>query len=392
MTRHSLWAAALTFSVLATACGGGAEDARTDDPGNAPDQPSSTSSTEAPEPAKAEYRDVGPFGVGAVTLTLPTGNEVEVYYPSDAVEPNGGLEAYRVRSFLPPVIEATIPAEVDDEFKVPAEREVEAVDGPLPLVLFSHGFSGFRLQSTHLLTHLASWGMVVASPDHPSRDLESQINASIGVTEGEPQDSVADIQAAIDLVRAESDDPDSVLSGLVDPDLLAIGGHSAGGGTALAATTAIPGMLGYISYASGARDETELPDVPSLFLAGANDGVIEPGRAAEAFEAAAEPSWRWELADSGHLAFSDLCAIGQGQGGLIGLAEEAGLPVPENLRGLAEDGCLEPNVDVRTVWPAIDHSSVAFYRFVFGIDDEPVGLGPEVTEAFDVDVTIEEKP
>lgn len=393
MTRRLLAAISLTIALVIAACGGGdGNDARADDPGNAPDGPSSSSTSEAPQAPNAEYRDVGPFGVGVVTLSLPTGNQVEVYYPSDAVEPNGGLEAYRVRSFLPPAIEATIPAEVNDEFKVPAEREVEAAPGPFPLVAFSHGFSGFRLQSTHLLTHLASWGMVVASPDHPSRDLASQINASIGVTSAEPQDAVADIQAAVDMVRAESVRPDGVLSGRVDPDLLALGGHSAGGGTALAATVAVPGVLGYVSYASGAIGDTTLPDLPSLFLAGANDGVIEPGRTAEAFQGAPAPSWFWELADSGHLAFSDLCAIGQGQGGLIGLAEEAGLPVPENLRGLAEDGCLEPNVDVRTVWPAIDHASVAFYRSVFGIDEQPVGLGPDTAEAFDFGVTIEESP
>ena len=43
--------------------------------------------------------------------------------------------------------------------------------GPYPLVLFSHGFAGYRLQSTFLTTHLASWGFVVAAVEHPYRNL-----------------------------------------------------------------------------------------------------------------------------------------------------------------------------------------------------------------------------
>ena len=43
--------------------------------------------------------------------------------------------------------------------------------GRFPLVVFSHGYAGFRDQSTFLTSWLASWGFVVAAPDHHSRDL-----------------------------------------------------------------------------------------------------------------------------------------------------------------------------------------------------------------------------
>lgn len=397
----------LFFGLTAASCSSGDDTAGSDgtsaETTNTSDSAaaSATSTTAALE-ARATHRDVGPFGVGVVTLTLPTGNAVEVYYPSDAVEPNGGLESYNVSDFLPEEVRSGLPDDADDEFKVPAEREVAPADaGPFPLVVFSHGFSGFRLQSTHLLTHLASWGMVVASPDHPSRNLAKQINEFLGATpETEPQSATDDVRATIELVRNESASGDGILAGIVEPDLVAVGGHSAGGFTALDAAASIDGMLGYVSYASGAsssgdqadnKAELKLPDVPSLFMAGVNDTIIEPSRTEEAHEQAPAPSWLWEIADSGHLAFSDLCAIGAGDGGIIGLADAIGFEVPDNLRPLAEDGCLEPNAEVRTVWPAIDHASVAFYRFVFGIDDEPVGLGPATAEAFDFGVTINEK-
>ena len=52
--------------------------------------------------------------------------------------------------------------------------------------------------------------------------------------------------------------------------------------------------------------------------------------------------------DAGHLAPSDLCAIGASGGGVIAIAIEAGLPVPENLVRRGTDGC-QPEREVRDV-------------------------------------------
>lgn len=42
------------------------------------------------------------------------------------------------------------------------------------LMIFSHGFNGFRMQSASLVEHLVSWGFVLASADHnDSRDVSS---------------------------------------------------------------------------------------------------------------------------------------------------------------------------------------------------------------------------
>jgi hypothetical protein len=122
------------------------------------------------------------------------------------------------------------------------------------------------------------------------------------------------------------------------------------------------------------------PDVPSLFMAGALDGIVEPGRTEAAFATAPPPSWLWIFGDTGHLAFSDLCAIGTGDSNLIDLGEQAGLGdfLDENIRRLATDGCDEPNRPVQEVWPGIFQASTGFYRWVFGIDPEPVGLDESV--------------
>ena len=45
-------------------------------------------------------------------------------------------------------------------------RGLTVAQGRFPLVVFSHGYGGLRTQSSFLTAHLASWGFVVAAPDH----------------------------------------------------------------------------------------------------------------------------------------------------------------------------------------------------------------------------------
>ena len=56
--------------------------------------------------------------------------------------------------------------------------DAEVADGAFPVVLFSHGFTGIRVQSSFLMSHLASWGMVVVAPEHPSRDLTNVLGGT----------------------------------------------------------------------------------------------------------------------------------------------------------------------------------------------------------------------
>jgi predicted dienelactone hydrolase len=325
----------------------------------------------ASEVSAADLAARGPYAVGVTTRTLPEGGLVEIWYPADE-SAAGGSASYNVRDFLAPEIAALLTGDVDDSFVIDATRDAPAAsDGPFPIVLFSHGASSFRTQSSHLAGHLASWGMVTASTDHPSRDLRNSLG---GTAEGQPP--AADQMRSMRTYLTTLDD-DPILGGALDNDRVALGGHSAGGGT-IAEVALDEGILGYMSYASGLRDS--VPDVPSLFMAGELDAIIEASRTAEAFELAPAPSWLWVFEDAGHLAFSDLCAIGGGDANLIVLAEAAGLGafIDERLRILATDGCDEPNRPVVDVWPGIDQASTGFYRWVFGIDAEPIGLDESV--------------
>ncbi len=58
---------------------------------------------------------------------------------------------------------------------------------------------------------------------------------------------------------------------------------------------------------------------------------------------------------SGHVnAFSDICEIGEG--GAVEIAKAAGIPVPESLLALGNDGCnVPPFKDSPEVWPEVRH-------------------------------------
>jgi dienelactone hydrolase len=378
--RTTLVAAlASTLVLIGSACGSTEETVSTD-------------TTAIPAATNAfAYAEPGPYPVGITTLSLPTGNKVEVWYP--ATEGTSGSDAYDMRDFVPEAVRALLTADVDATFTIDAGRDAAAADERFPVVLFSHGFSGIRYQSSFLTSHLASWGMVVAAPDHPSRDLASQLGG--GAT---PTDPVDDMAGTLTLLEAENN-AGGVLSGTMNFDHVGLVGHSAGGGTVLAYATS-PAVDGYVSLASGARlgpdaeagDTPTLPGKPSFFMAGTTDAVVPPEtRTRPAFEAAPAPSLLWILEGVGHNGFDDFCTFGNGRG-IIGVAEASGLgellnAVPQ-LKALGADGCGPPSVPVDETFPVINHAVTSWLRSLFGVDAEPVGLGPEVADRYSVPVEI----
>ena len=100
----------------------------------------------------------GPHPVGARDFVIDDAErplDVTVWYP--ALNPDGVPET---ASYL-----------LGNIFPVPGQalRDAapDAAGGPYPLVIFSHGFGGFRAQSTYLTEHLASHGSWVMAADHP---------------------------------------------------------------------------------------------------------------------------------------------------------------------------------------------------------------------------------
>lgn len=365
--------------------------------------------TEAPtttislEQIAATYAEPGPHPVGVTTYTLAKGPKVEVWYP--AVAGTTGEVSYDVRDFTPEGIRAILTADVPATFSFAGARDADAdaAAGPFPVVLFSHGFTGIRLQSSFLTSHLASWGFVVVAPDHPSRDLPNVLSATAS---GDRADSVDDLLQSLGLVAVENTTAGSILEGIVDTDQVVAIGHSAGGGTVVGAALD-ERVDGYVSMASGVligdptavtttAPDGSLPDKPSFFMAGSIDAVVPADeRTVPSFEAVPTPSLLWVIDGVGHNGFDDFCTFGNGTG-IIGVAEASGLggllDAQPQLRTLGEDGCIPPAVPVADTFPMIRHGVTAWIRHLFGIDAEPVGIGPDYAEAFAQPVRIDERP
>ena len=131
---------------------------------------------------------------------------------------------------------------------------LKAADGPYPLVIFSHGLGGMRMQNTIQMEELASRGFIALAMDHPfdanltvfndgSRaDYRSGIIGEVTVEEfwniRLPQintrvDDVSYVLDYIEEIQIENDD----FWNMIDLGRVGIMGHSFGGGTAIVASS-----------------------------------------------------------------------------------------------------------------------------------------------------------
>jgi predicted dienelactone hydrolase len=356
--------------------------------------------TETVDPAVEAmmYTEAGPYPVGVTTLELAAGNKVEVWYP--AIEGTTGAEFYDTRDFVPPAIKALLTADVPARYDYTAGRDAVVADGQFPIVLFSHGYSGMRFQSTFLTAHLASWGMIVAAPDHWSRDLFHVLSAPVGDRES----ATGELLGTLDLITSGNDDPASLLQGHVDVSRVIALGHSAGGGTIVSAAND-DRIDGYISMASGVlgmgsanATTTASPtfvNKPSFFIAGALDAIISAEESTRpSFEAVPGPSRLWIIDGVGHNGFDDFCTFGNGSG-IIGVALASGLgpllDAQPQLKTLGQDGCIPPAEPVELGFPIIKHAVTAQLRYWFGDDATPVGLDSSVSDQYALAVSIDSK-
>jgi hypothetical protein len=140
-----------------------------------PEPATGPSPNDAPRAAEPAYVGPGPYAAGVTTISLGD-RDMEVWYPADPAAASGvAPDEYFVRDFVAGWVDDLLDPSVNPPFVTDGYRDITpaVADGPYPLVLFSHGFAGFRLTTTFLTTHLASWGFVVIAPDYLERGLAS---------------------------------------------------------------------------------------------------------------------------------------------------------------------------------------------------------------------------
>lgn len=279
-----------------------------------------------------------PVGVRTAVFA---GRTVEVWYPTTDHLDDGAdaPDVLDLADFVGPDFVARVEGDVTiPTLTTRAVRDAPArvLDERLPLVVFSHGFGGFRSQSVDLTSHLASRGYVVVAPDHDGRSLAAVAPCLFNPPAGTcalsfDVDDVGDLTAALDGALGLDDD----VGALIDPDAIGAFGHSAGGAATVTFANAEPRVAAALPMA-GAGAFTR--DLPSRIVGGSCDGVV-PETSLRAEGPTASEGYL-AVVDAGHMAFSDLCRVDLGAVGEALLARDDVSPLfARQMITLAVDGC-----------------------------------------------------
>jgi len=249
----------------------------------------------------------GPFGVGVredAFLHFTTQDpqeqrtiDVIVWYPTDDLETQPDLHGGVTDASLAEAAEA------------------------LPLVVFSHGLCGTPEQSIFLMVALARAGFVTIAMTHP----DSVFGASCLDPQATARSFIerpGEANAARDWLLAANLDPGSPFFGAVDPERVAIAGHSFGGQTTIRLAESDPLYKAALPLAPEtlllqSAGIAELP-IPTMIMGGSFESILQapaPPSTDTPFEAHNQayyelleaPRFLVEILRTGHFAFSDGC-------------------------------------------------------------------------------------
>jgi predicted dienelactone hydrolase len=201
--------------------------------------------------------------------------------------------------------------------------------GKHPLILFSHGWSGCKTQSGHLMAAFAAQGMLVMAPDHEDNGCTTGLRLPLPRelltpetwTEDRYPNRAQDITGL--LAAAKSD---ARYGPLIDARRVALVGHSLGGYTMLGLAGAWPGpqieglaaVVALAPYAATFKAAGELDRVitPMLFQAGDQDDAARLSDVQAVFARVTAPRCMVVFGDAGHFAWVDREALPAWQAGL----------------------------------------------------------------------------
>ena len=332
-----------------------------------------------------DYSQPGQYNVGVLNLQVDADHRLSVFYPADTVPSDAKQFSYSGTDLLAGDIAKLLPGAFRNPITVDrAFADIPAsTKGPFPLVVFSHGFgSSYRFSSRHH-AHVASYGFVVVTVDHPERGLASQLG------QGPADKSRSDVQELTDGVAAavaESKRPGSLISGAIEPERLAAEGHSAGGRASANFTMAdarVDAWIGLAPSPPGDRPMNNSTTVPGPNPAAANvrgsaliitadaDVAIPTASSDSTFEGLKSPKRKVVLDNSGHNVFTDICAPIQTDGGLAATIRALGFD-PDTLPivKLGEDGCMTKNPPAADSLRVFNHLVTAHLLSVFGPNPE----------------------
>src|SRR5438477_4710417 len=179
-----------------------------------------------------------------------------------------------------------------------------------PLLVFSHGSCGIPEQSLCFTKTLASWGFVVAAPPHPGNEFIDGFPGCFTATFDSLRERPHDVGVTIDGMLALSDDAHSPFARRISRRRIGISGHSLGGITTLLVAGQEPRVRAALALAPAIVTLTQPGriDVPTMIQAGEKDSLAPLAESQAGFDLLDGPRFLVEILNTGHFAWSDLCA------------------------------------------------------------------------------------
>lgn len=174
--------------------------------------------------------------------------------------------------------------------------------GPYPVLVYSHGLGGWGDERVATLTRWASAGFVVVAPTFPL--------SSRSTDPSDLMNQPADVAFVVQQIRAAAGDRADLLHGLVRTDCVALGGHSLGGGTTMAAAydtcctsirpEALVDIAGVLVERTGTAALADMAPIPTLLVHGDADHRVPYDQGRRKLDLLHGPTWMLTFTGGGH--------------------------------------------------------------------------------------------
>ncbi len=263
----------------------------------------------------------GPFSVGVITQnfhdskrnrTLPT----EIWFPA--------IDEFKKKDFDETTKDKYLMGDIPSSQN--AVRDADIRDGFYPLIVFSHGHGAHRCLTSHLCTHLASHGYIVAAPDHLGNTYLDLLSYKEQILKGTPpnieelgrqifMNRPSDIKFIIDCMTS---DKVKIPLKMIAVNSIGVAGYSYGGWTILMAASSdsrISAALPIASIGGNIPESTEpnplsqilnlnwKHNIATLYLAAQNDTIVDVRSIYDMFKRTLEPKSMVVLNNADHLHF-----------------------------------------------------------------------------------------